>query len=139
MLGSISWNQWWAILAFLLIIYYLIIIPVYYRNDLPGIVKKISSSFRPRTKSAFTQTSPQHLFSVSTRLAEAIEKKMEDASRSNTIREEFLFSLGKLLQDYPMIRETVFQTAINNLIVHHFKTIYSTTLSETEIKRLWTE
>ncbi len=142
MFSSISWTEYLAIIAFLLIVYYLLVGVKFYSLELLSIVKgkrvlAIPSNTsvkdeRQESSNHFQNNQPE-LFPFNQRYAPQTEEnddtfeKVEtlttrlkeviaNAASTNSRKDEFILSLQALLKNYHFLKGSPFLIAINNLI-----------------------
>lgn len=159
MVTNISWTDYLMVMLLLLVIYYVLIGFRYYFNDLKKLAANLiptafgsklenpeSSNFDDTTK-AFKQmtaegpdagTTEDTLLEVE-HLIMKLKEIIENASIQNTAKNKFKENLKSILNQYPEIKNSPFQSAVNELIISECTKHDSIILSENEVVMLWNE
>ena len=152
MFTNISWVSYILVVTLLLAAWYLIIGMRFYFHDLQSLFTRkrkpnlrlapdetystTGSEFTPeQTETLDSDILFQEVEQLSTKLKEAIA----DASSKNYNREEFIFLLQLTLKEYPHLKGSIFQEALNNLIISECEKYGSIHLSAVELAMLWKE
>ncbi|MEC5143212.1 hypothetical protein [Chitinophaga sp. 212800010-3] len=147
MLSSFSWASYLMVAALLIGIYYCIVIVRYYRND----ISKLSSR---RQREGDEPVSPQlslfddapedhatinpaDLFTPALGLSARIREVMNKAANEKYSKAGLVLILRKLIAEYPALKGTPFQVAINNVIITESKAMGAAGLDEGDVDLLW--
>lgn len=151
MLSSISWACYFAVAALLFGIYYCYVLVRYYRKEIKRIISRQSDA--PELKSpkpdsnqlslfenddeAVLPEKTMDIFSHAFDLSARIKILMEVAAEEKYSKAGLVAILRKLLAEYPAIKGTAFQAAINNVILGESKSLGSNGLQEDDVSTLW--
>lgn len=163
MFTNISWTNYIVVIILLLIIYYIIIGIRFYSHDLKNLLScnsKIRSSYtnslsvmqkdnnsvapanaQPemfQTENAFTETTDETFLEID-HLIIKLKEAIANASGKKYIKQEFVLYLQLILKEYPILKNSQFQSVINELIISECAKYGSVTLSEEEVVALWNE
>lgn len=152
MFTNISWTTYILVVTLLLAAWYLIIGMRFYFHDLQNLLaRKRKSNLQLAhdksysiTGSEFTTEQTEasdtnNLFHEVEKLTAKLKETIADASSKNYHREEFIFLLQLILKEYPHLKGSPFQVAINNLILSECEKYGSLHLSAEELVMLWKE
>ncbi len=166
MFSSVSWTEYLAVIAFLLIVYYLFIGVKFYSFELLSIVKGKRAQTKSKTNETFNdrvedtsihcQSNQSELFPSNNRHVPQIEEVdetfekveefttrlkevIEEAASTNSTKKEFILSLHTLLKNYHFLKVSPFLVAINNLIASECERHGFIHLSADERVMLWDE
>jgi hypothetical protein len=81
----------------------------------------------------------EELFEIVEDLIKRLKGAIADVSSKNYNKQECIFLLQLTLKDYPMLKGSPFQGAINNLIISECEKFGSLHLSAEELAMLWKE
>jgi hypothetical protein len=142
MCSSISWEQFILVIVVIVSLYYGYVGVSYYRKDwlywLTG--KKLpSASLQPVVSPA---TMPKDAAAANPLLPlvhDVVDeiRALLQAEGSAVVKDDLLDKLRRLLQKYPMLKNTTFQPSINQLIAVDTKSQCSVELVQDEIEGLW--
>lgn len=152
MFTNISWASYIFVVTLLLAVWYLIIGMRFYFHDLqnllarkrrPNLQLAHDESYSP-IGSGFTSEQTEasdsdSLFQEVKILTAKLKETIADASSKNYQREEFIFLLQLTLKEYPHLKGSPFQVAINNLIISECEKHGFLHLSAEELVILWKE
>ncbi|RAJ80113.1 hypothetical protein CLV59_105220 [Chitinophaga dinghuensis] len=149
MLSSFSWASYLMVAALLIGIYYCIVIVRHYRRD----IGKLSSSrkrddnddepINPQlslfddTPEDLCQVNPADLFTPALGLAARIRETLNKAATEQYSKAGLILILRKLIAEYPVLKGTPFQVAINNVILTESKAMGAAGLDEGDVDLLW--
>ncbi len=157
MFTNISWGNYIFVVTLLLTVWYLFVGVRFYSHDLQNfLVRKrkpnlqvdddefLNDERKVRESSKFTNEQIESsetdiLFQEVEELATKLKEAIANASSKNLNREEFIFLLHLTLKEYPHLKGSPFQVALNNLIVSEFERYGSIHLSAEELLMLWKE
>lgn len=163
MFTNISWANYIVVIILLLIIYYIIIGILFYSHDLKNLLSgnqkfKLSPSMgisdvqNDINPIAFEQAqseiykdsnaSDETNVEISLEIDHLIIKLKEaiaDASHKKYIQPEFFLYLQLIIKEYPRVKNSQFQSVINELIISECANYGSVTLNEEEVASLWNE
>ena len=146
MFSKISWHSFILTIVILLIVYYIIIGILYYRNDILRLLKegfRIKAFQNPVADtrlSALTEKTVKgdpSLFNQVHELMDELKNIFLEAASQNFHKEELLMALQSKLKNYRNLKTTPFQTAINNHISQTASSICNTTFEDSELRQLW--
>jgi len=135
MFRSISWGQFFTTIIILVLIYYLIIAGVYFRHDLVLLVQR-KTTVPPEPLQPSGEKTVDH-FTASSELKIALQQAFEQCAERRWIKEELLTAISKVLKQYPELKGTAFQSAINNYISLEAGTQCQVELNEHELQQIW--
>jgi hypothetical protein len=152
MFTNISWTSYILVVTLFLAVWYLIIGLRFYFNDVQNLfTRKRKLSFQLASDetnstagSEFTIEQTETLVSDDVfyeveKLTSKLKETIADASSKNYQKEEFIFLLQLTLKEYPHLKGSPFQVAINNLIASECEKHGSLHLSAQEQVMLWKE
>lgn len=161
MFTNISWTNYLIVIALLVTAWYIITCLRFYFQDLKNLftVKRKFSFQKGRKEFSFNQpeqiTNPElsdsndnyffnreetdNLFKIVEDLLSKLKEAISDAVSKNYTKEEFSFLLQLTLKEYPMLKGSPFQVAINNLIASECEKHSFIPLSAVELMMLWNE
>lgn len=123
MLSTISWTQYITFLFIITASYYAVILTLFYRQRLLSLLNGTSVA----TKEGDPTLALQH----------ALQVFFARAASHTRPREEFLQGLRSILRNYPTIKGTNIQVAMNAYIQSTCAEQLGLALPEAEIKLLW--
>lgn len=137
MIKQVSWTEYCSVLAVLTAAYYVLIILVYFRKDFWQVLSG-QKKLLPATTGLSGSTSPpptdeQRQYAVVNQLVEELKPVFENGY----IKEELMMALQLKLADFPQLKGTAFQVAINNFITMESENKCSVYLSGDELRGLW--
>lgn len=140
MFTNVSWTNYFFVIISLLIIYYIIIglrfYPAEIRNFLFNKKKfKVSASETKILGKGKTVSTSSKVGELVVRLKDAIA----ELSGKRFIKQEFFLYLQLILEEYPEIKNSQFQSAINELIISECAKYDSIMFNEEELVGLWSE
>lgn len=164
MFTNISWTNYIIVIILILAIYYLFIGIRFYYHELKNFVGKRKFQLHPahnelshgpgnmdnngedervhseplQAQNSFGGT-PDDAFQEVEHLIGRLKEVIEEASRKKYIKQEFLQYLKLILKEYPEIKNSPFQPAINELIISECERYGSIMLSENEVVMLWND
>ena len=153
MIKSISWNEFLTSIGFLMAAYYLVIVMLYYRKECLDILSNRGKLALPNSNqkqnivapvsdvtgihSLHQSTADNTLMPVVHELMEELNQVITIAGKKRYAKEELVFSIQQVLQNYTQLRQTTFQTSINSFIESETGNHCSIHLSAGEINTLW--
>lgn len=123
MLSTISWTQYITSLFIITACYYAVLITLFYRQRLLQLITGTSAA----TKSSDPQLALQH----------ALQVFFARAATQTRPQEEYLQGLRSILRNYPTIKGTNIQVAMNAYIQSTCAEQLGLALPEAEVKLLW--
>ena len=160
MLQSISWQTYFTICIFLLVVYYIVIAVVYYRQDLLSKLNNQSTfrhsiefsqakqfdhkDYQPKVAEGLEINNGNYLPEANdfSELAESAKDELQAftmAAATQYSKTELITALKKILKRYAALKASSFQLSINNVITDECKTNCSTELSDDEVAELWND
>jgi hypothetical protein len=140
MINSISWASYGYALTISLIIYYLVVGFIYYKDE----IRQIFFGTRSNLHLAGSEYIPTNhteddksLFSIVQSLAGEIDAFLQEVSAQKYEKGELLRSLSLLVSKYPAINSTSYVSYINSVIKKNILVICSITISDDDLKGLW--
>ncbi len=137
MFRSVSWHQFITALIILLIIYYFLVVVIYFRHDVVLLSKKPQQLPAPEAELAKGIDDNSLLFSAVHELMEELKGIFYKASKYDYPKEELVMALQVKLRDYPKLKGTSFQFAVNNHIAGESKNKCEADLTDQDIRNLW--
>lgn len=163
MFTNISWTNYIVVIILLLVIYYIIIGIRFYSRDLKNLLSrnqksKLSPSIGItelqndihtinseqaqseiyKDRNASNETNDEIILEVD-HLIIKLKEAIADASHKKYIQPEFFLYLQLIIKEYPMVKNSHFQSVINELIISECGKYGSVTLNEEEVGSLWNE
>lgn len=152
MFTNISWGTYIFVVILLLALWYLFIGIRFYSHDLQCLLTRKGkrnldlaqdeSYSTSNSEFTFEQTEASDtdsLYHEVENLTSKLKETIADASSKNYHREEFIFLLQLTLKEYPHLKSSSYQVAINNLIISECEKYGSIHLSAEEQVMLWKE
>jgi hypothetical protein len=149
MLSSFSWASYLMVAALIIGIYYCVVIVRYYRRDIKRLYRpklqpeeeQDDNAHNPQL-SLFDNTEVQpnidaDLFTDALGLSARIREVLSKAARENYSKAGLILILKKLVAEYPSLKGTAFQRAINNVVIVECKNMGAAGLDEDEVDLLW--
>jgi hypothetical protein len=148
MLNQVSWSEYFSVLITVVVIYYLLVLFIYYRQD----IQQLLSGKSPRLAGPTSSHPPNNSASSgnSTTLvptSDADRSLYDDAARlmqelspifnKNYVKQELITALQVKLSEYPALKGSAFQEAVNKYIATESEKC-SIHLSEFEMRGIWT-
>ncbi len=131
MFNSISWNQFIAVLAIALVIYYFMVMLLYYRKDARFV-------FQQKEKQIFPEASGDvGGLNAGNEVKEIIGELLQQAKGNQWIKEELLMALYSRLQNYPELASPALRVALSNHILKQAEAICGLCLNDDELKTIW--
>lgn len=158
MLQSISWQTYFTSCIFLLVVYYVAVAVVYYRQDLLSKLNNQSTfqqsieipqakefdhkDYQPKVEEGPEINNGNYLPEANdySELAESAKDELQAftmAAATQYSKPELTIALKKILKRYVALKASSFQLSINNVITHECKNNCSTELSDDEVAELW--
>jgi hypothetical protein len=152
MFTNISWTTCILVVILLLAVWYLFIGLRFYFNDLQNLLARkgkrdvelthdenYSTPNAEYTSEQTEASDTDSLYHEVENLTRKLKETIADASSKNYHREEFIFLLQLTLKEYPHLKGSPYQVAINNLIISECEKYGSLHLSAEEQVMLWKE
>jgi hypothetical protein len=150
MLNNISWASYVFAISITVIIYYIFVLILYYRQDLQNIIFR-KADYRGKSTRSNSYSSNEYQGIDSNELTTAnadqnnlmpellliLQNLIKTGANRNFPKEEILLSLQLKLQQFPALKESVHKEQINQFILTAFESICSIHLSGEEISALW--
>ncbi|KAA9038704.1 hypothetical protein FW778_14250 [Ginsengibacter hankyongi] len=147
MLTNISWKEYSIFILVIIFCYYVILILVFYRNDIINLIKDINYPGRKRVINIDSHLADQDekdlvdldidSRDIINQVQQEIRSNLEKAKSKSFIREEIMQSLQLVLKNNSTVKRIQQQEAINNYIRMMCESICSIHLSKEEINQLW--
>lgn len=163
MFTNISWTNYFILITLVLIAYYIIIGIRFYSHDLKSlllggekirlgraqsisIIQKSNNDIDDanattetfQAENPFAKTTEETFLEVE-QLIIRLKEAIADGSDKKYIKQEFVLYLQLVLKEFPTLKYSQFQSAINELIISECSKYDSVTLSEDEVATLWNE
>lgn len=161
MFTNISWTTYIIFVVFLLAAWYIIIGLKFYYHDLQNILsgknrlafRGVHKEYSSRKSEESTNSEPlvfdrksfpneeetNDQFQEAEELTSKLKDAISNAASKNYNKEEFTFLLQLTLKEYPDLKDSRFQVAINNLIASECDKHSFIRLSAVELGMLWNE
>ncbi len=139
MINNISWVTYWTAIGIILFIYYTSICLRYYLFEVKQILSgKLKLTFKKRLNSyPIEAPSQQDFFPVINQFQQQIKTILSDAAEKNLIKQEIIYSLQLLFKKYAIVKDTSFQSSINDYILNEYSNYCSIHLNEEDVMSLW--
>ena len=158
MLQSISWQTYFTSCIFLLVVYYVIVAVVYYRQDLLSKLNKQSAfqqpieipnvkefdhkDYQPKVAEGPEVINGNYLPEANdfSELEESAKDELQAfamAAATQYSKTELITALKKILKKYAALKGSLFQQSINKIIEDECKANCSIELSDDEVAELW--
>lgn len=163
MLHSISWFHFGRFLLSTVALYYIIIWVLFYRKKSFRTARAASdngSAFVELAGQEQTRLSPESppvspgpsnkaetenrppqdtdLYPLANELVEVIDEFVIEAGKKQMVKEELVYGIHKLIEQYPALHQSGFKVAINNYIGIALKNNCPFVLDDRELASLWT-
>ena len=135
MFQSITWGQYFTTIIITAGLYYLAIAAIYFRSELITMLQR-KKAVVPVTPVPAKENKAD-LFSVSGDVKTALQQLFEQAAERRWIKEELLMGLCNVLKQFPELKGTAFQSAMNNYISVEATTQCEIELNEPELHKIW--
>ncbi|WP_423147804.1 hypothetical protein [Rubrolithibacter danxiaensis] len=157
MFTNITWTNYFIVIILLLTIYYLFVGIWFYYQDLKNLVDKRKLQVTPDLNKPLScysnntkldqsesfensvQSTEDNPFQEVEHLVSRLKEAVKDASDKKALKQEFSQYLYLILKEYPALKISPFQSAINELITSECAKYGSIILSEDEVVKLWNE
>ncbi|MFT3678656.1 MAG: hypothetical protein QM791_00200 [Ferruginibacter sp.] len=153
MLQQISWPEYLAFIIISALIYYAYVLLVYYRHDFlqAGKSRQVVSSPALHFQTAVSKSSntgskhddylPKPADAKQSQMEQSftdeIKAYLEEASNNETSKDVILQSLIVIAGKYPQLNDSDYKDAIVQLIIEETEMNCAVTLSESEVRRIW--
>lgn len=141
MLNNVSWGQYFASVILILILYYLVVALLFYRDEIQSLLQpKISPTGSGQQQKSNADTKdklrePDEAFDGLEVVISDLRGILEAGKEAS--KERLLGQLSGRLASYAGLRHPAFRAAINNYIVTHAKEISGAAFSEQELSAAW--
>lgn len=138
MLEQITWSSYWIAALILLVIYYLVVGLIFFREDIAKGMKRhlvagrSSGEEQDEEETASGEDGFNELESIVTKIKGTLEEAGKEASK-----EELLVKLGEILAGYSGLDTPAFRVAINNYIIGHAEKKCAVDFEEEELNQYW--
>ncbi len=141
MINKISWASYYFAITLSVILYYLVVLIIYYKDDIKQLLytrNSISPAYKlkPIIENNF-EGIDHNLLSIIQSLFDETTAFFNEASHANLSKEDILNSLKSLLSKYPGVRNSPYTQSIDSMIFQYSKDICSIHLSAGEVDMLW--
>ncbi len=167
MITQISWASYFTAIVIIIVIYYLSICFIYYKDEIKQIIlgnskwafnkqpsnqtghpnrsfeqnpeNEDSESFQQELtdEKSINEVPQGELFPLLNQLGQEIKMQFEVAARKGYVKEETVMAVQLVLKKYPGVKATPFEAVVKNYILNEFVNYCSIHLSEEELNRLW--
>jgi hypothetical protein len=142
MFSSISWQQYLIAVFVVLVIYYVIVVPMYYRAELLAFSlrvfqKRKTASHEPLPAAISPEAQASVLSSSVYELVEELNALFHKAAHQRYPKEELCMALQIRLSNYTTLKGTTFQHSIIDHIRSETKACCNISLEDFEIAQLW--
>lgn len=146
MLNNISWASYAYAIIFILLVYYVVVLTVYYKNDIRKLFHPSTDvntyslkDFLPTNQTDQIE-SPQPVSSTKMSVAELVsilQSLIHNGSSENFHYKEILLSISKQLQNFPEDEVSIIKEKINRFVIAEILHYCSVHLSDEEVSALW--
>lgn len=137
---NITWVQFFTNVIIVAVLYYITVILMYFRKDLPKYLPKQFVSAQKKLSFEIQQgeeSEAEDIFRVASKASSAIKGHTRNDSNKHQNKKELLFSLHLILKSYAVLRYTPFEQAISNLIATEVDDQFSFNLEDEELNSVW--
>ncbi len=150
MLSNITWGDFFAGVVGIVIIYYLYVLVKFYPDKLKALFS--SRKQQPQSQAVFLEEKlPEEYQSPASednsgdydemdeveKLVASLVKGIQDASEKEMVSGEFKQHLRMILREKPLLKDSLYRSSINELIISECGKQGTFTLSEMEADALW--
>lgn len=137
MLEQITWSTYWTAVIILLLLYYLMIGVLYFRGDLPILIRKLNRKRMSGGSKAGEDSAPA---------SPGIETLQEKVQQINSIfkdaggqadKQALLGEIGRVLTGFEGLERPAFKAALSNHIIREAEEQCGVDLTESELERTW--
>jgi hypothetical protein len=131
MFEAISWSSYWLTVFVLAVIYYLVIVLLYFKRELAGLIRRRSSD--GIIADHLPEPELQQYFQ------NEISAFIQQSGQNASAKEEMLFGLQRLFHAarFEGFDKTAYKEAINKDIINECQQYCSVHLSEEDLRVLW--
>jgi hypothetical protein len=148
MLKNISWTNYEIFILITLVVYYITIGCLYYRDKIKQVLSGQSNLFLRLSNSkrangnhnsslTVTPVAKDDLQRVIREYTHQIKDVLKQAADENIIKQEIIYSLQQLAGRYSIIKNSPFRSFITNYILIECENYCSIHLDEDELNRIW--
>ncbi len=139
MLKNISWQNFTMLIVLLWIIWYCYVGIVYYAKDIKKIIKfKGNRMYAKETTNKTAANENEHDgFTQAQTLRNNIAGILKSASQNKFPKEELVMALQLSVREYPELKQSAFEVAINHYISHESEKQCSTSFSDEDLRMIW--
>jgi hypothetical protein len=151
MIMNATWEMFWITMSIILVIYYLIIIYIYYRESLIKLFNKsdqseleevmLSKDFNPLAQHDDHDEKPQNTaYEIHDRVEYFMEKLRElliEEGQNNSDKQDLLSELSNTFKKFEDLKGTAFIPALHEFIIKEIKKYGQITLAEEELEDCW--
>jgi len=138
MISSISWSTYWTVISILLVIYYVSVCSIYYRDEI-GYALRGKSNFFSGKESIGQEESEDSLHEISnapTPFNVEVELTLKHAAEKKLMKQEIIYSLQRLIKKYN-IQKSSFDFEAEFNLVSLCSNYCSIHLDEEDVELLW--
>ena len=131
---SISWKTYITVTAIAVAIYYIIILSLYYRQNIRKLMKG-----RQDLEYEIDQSGEGHFssFEELEELVEEIRHSILEQAGKEANKTDLLKQISERVANYDGLRQPAYRIALNNFIIQHAESICGVTFSEEELDERW--
>lgn len=144
MLNNVSWGQYFSGVILILVLYYLIITLIFYRDEIQSFLQpKISGTDAGQQKNHNAdQTTNALSVPEAEQAADGLQVVVSDLrgileAGKEASKEQLLEQLSQRLANYAGLRLPAFRAALSKFIIQHAESICGVILSEEELEEAW--
>ena len=151
MFATISWSDYFTAIIITALIYYLVVLYIYYRNELVLLVKSKrnlpraaayqhpiqSYSLFEETNTEFSHPPIDSKEHVVYAFMDELTAFFEGTKKTKIIKEQLLYSLQRVLRKYPSLKDSEYKQSLTNVIVSECEHICSLHLTADDVVRMW--
>ncbi len=131
---SISWKTYFSVIAIAVVIYYIIIVAIYYRQNIRKIIKGrqvLEYEIDENGSGSFSS------FEELEELVEEIRHSILEQAGEGANKTELLRQISEKVANYDGLRLPAYRIALNNYIIQHAESICGVAYGEEELEEAW--
>lgn len=136
MLQHISWSDYFKWVMIGLAVYYTIVLLLFFRKDIAGLVKRGGSDDEQEELLTIREDISAEEAEELLPQVNLLAAELRDLFAGNYVKEELLLAIQRKLKEYPEVKGTAFEVAVNNIIMQESEQC-SMPFSAIDVRRVW--
>ena len=132
MFTNISWQNYWTTLAVLMVVYYIIIYLLYFRNNFSFKLPKVFKGIEAANK-----TEGEGEANVFDSCLNELATFFEEANGRKWIKEELLYALQRIYKKYISLKNSSYEETIQRLTILQCKDICAVHINAADLNQFW--